>query len=103
MPPDDLNTYFRSQKLAKIGPASLTKSELAKQIEEVRRDEVAQVFEEYTPGIVGLAVPVKDPNGRLAGALNVAMPTVRYRPELRPVIIDALRQAARHLERRLSE
>jgi DNA-binding IclR family transcriptional regulator len=53
---------------------------LRKEITAARRDGFGYSREEYTQGITGLAIAVSD-QGRLLGALNLAVPTVRFTAE----------------------
>ena len=54
---------------------------------------IAQSVEEFTPGIVGLAVPVLTEAGEPIAAINVAMPAVRYDEQSRAKALDALNNA----------
>ena len=40
------------------------------------------MIEEYEPGLVGASVPVRDFNGSIVAAINVAAPKARFEPHL---------------------
>lgn len=74
------------------------------------RDEFAQVrergfaedLEESVAGGRCFAAPILRPNGFAAGALSLSMPMIRFRgEEQRQVILGAVREAARAIEKRL--
>jgi DNA-binding IclR family transcriptional regulator len=96
------DAYFANVELSAITPKTITsRSELVRQLERVRADRVADVFEEFTVGIVGIAVAILAPGGEPLGAINVAMPAIRYSSLSRTTIVDALERAVGHLEQRL--
>ncbi|MGZ2749352.1 IclR family transcriptional regulator [Burkholderia stagnalis] len=75
---------------------------LRKELLKIARDGVAYSFEEYTRGIVGIAVPVLDAQRRPLGAINIAVPVVRYSPSRDPELVDALVATATAIEAELS-
>jgi DNA-binding IclR family transcriptional regulator len=98
-----LDAYLARTPLVRITPRTITSAAaLRKELKTVRQDGVAWSVEEYTPGIVGAAVPVFDAAGGVVGAFNVAMPIVRDRPEHRRLIVATLRDAALSLQRDLA-
>lgn len=80
-----------------------TVTDLRKQIDKVRREGVAYSNEEFTLGIVGIAVPIGAGAGIPLASLNVAIPATRDSPEARERIISALRRSAQLTERRLHQ
>lgn len=107
LPQEMREEYLGRVKPTRILPNTLSSTKaLRQEIDRVRAANLAQVNEEFTLGIVGLAVPVRSPgpfaDAPLLGALNVAMPAVRYGPKSHAVAEAALRQAAQRLERRLA-
>jgi DNA-binding IclR family transcriptional regulator len=97
---EELDAYFARTPLRRITPHTITSmTGLRKQLREVRVQGVAWSIEEYTPGIVGAAVPVFGATGQAIGAFNVALPAVRDRPEHRRLIVRTLQDAARTLQR----
>jgi DNA-binding IclR family transcriptional regulator len=57
-------------------------------LEEVRSAGVAVSIDEIVRGAAGIAAPVYDREGRVAGACAVGGPTDRMRPRLRPLMAD---------------
>jgi DNA-binding IclR family transcriptional regulator len=75
--------------------------EIAAELEQVRADGYAVSLQERVPGVVALAVPVRDHNGSVAAALSVSVPAVRAdRTEL-VAMVPVAREAAAKLSRRL--
>lgn len=101
---DDLSAYLRRTTLRRSTPHTLSsKAALRAQVLEVRHSGVARSQEEYTPGIVGLAMPVRDVDGTVVAALNVAMPAVRASAAHCAFVGDALRRATAELSARLAD
>jgi DNA-binding IclR family transcriptional regulator len=69
--------------------AALGLSDAAEAIAQARRDGFAIVREEFEPGLVAAAVPIRDASGRVVAALNVSAPRFRFD--------DRLEEAARRL------
>jgi DNA-binding IclR family transcriptional regulator len=76
--------YPATKKIDGAPPLCLTKSgaELITVIQKIRKDGYATVIEEYEPGLVGASVPVRDFNGSIVAAINVAAPKARFEPHL---------------------
>lgn len=99
---DALNAYLSSVKLTPITKHTITSvQKLRREIDEVRKTGVAWSLEEYTPGIIGIAVAVRH-EGEPVGAFNIALPKVRDDPQHRRKMVGALRDAAASLEKDLS-
>lgn len=69
-------------------------------LEEVRKTGVCVTIDELVPGASGIAAPVFDRHGRVAGACAVGGPTDRVRPRLRALVTD-VKATARALSARL--
>jgi IclR family KDG regulon transcriptional repressor len=69
-------------------------------LREARRRGFVMVSEEFEPGHVGVAAPVRDFRGRVIAALNVSAPKFRLRESL-PATGQKVRTAADHLSRAL--
>lgn len=54
---------------------------LERELEEIRRRGYALSFEETNEGAAGVAAPIFDGNGELAGGLGIAGPLIRFTPE----------------------
>ncbi len=80
-----------------------SRAALVKQLAAVRREGIAYSFEEFTPGVVGIAVPILTKAGFPLGSLNVAMPSVRYSPEMRAQVTEALRVAVARIGREIDK
>ena len=74
---------------------------LRRQIATIRRESLAYSREEWTPGIVGMARPIRMADGTAIGAVNVAMPRIRYDAAKDAVVAGALARVVSDLSRRL--
>jgi DNA-binding IclR family transcriptional regulator len=99
--PDDVRAdYLANVVFEAITPKTIrSRKELARQVAAVRKDRIAYSFEEFTPGIVGIGVPILSAAGTQLGSLNVAMPAVRYTPATRERVTRALRQGVDRIQR----
>lgn len=69
-----LANWFNQAQLERLTDRTITDRDvLAQQLDAVRRDGYATTEEEIAPGVVSLAVPVRDAAGRVVAALNVAV------------------------------
>ncbi|HVV79574.1 MAG TPA: IclR family transcriptional regulator [Pseudolabrys sp.] len=102
LPDDMLNSYLKRVKLEEITKNTIRSiEELTLQLESIRRARVAYAFEEFTPGICGIAVPILSQSGSPLGSLNVAMPAVRYNTRVRDRALQVLRQAVDAMNQKL--
>lgn len=102
LPPPMLEEYLGRVAFEPATPATLSSvPALREQLAEVRRRGTACSLEEWTPGIVGLARPVLDRAGAAVGAVNVAVPRVRYDAAKEAAVTGALARAADELGARL--
>ena len=62
--------------------AALGLSAAAEAIAQARSDGFAIVREEFEPGLVAAAVPIRDASGRVVAALNVSAPGFRFERRL---------------------
>ena len=77
-----------------------TVSALRASLDEIRRAGVCVTVDELVPGASGIAAPVFDRYGRVAGACAIGGPTDRVRPRLRPLATE-VKATARALSARL--
>lgn len=77
-------------------------ADLRAELQQVRKDSLAWSVEEYTQGIIGLAMPVEDVHNKLIGALNIAFPTARDSSAHRTRLTLALRTAASSMQAELA-
>ena len=79
MPEAFQESYFARVRFEAATPATLkTVKALRQQLAEVRKAGFASSHQEWTPGIVGIAVPLLDLAGAPLGAINVAIPAARF-------------------------
>ncbi|MGH8032957.1 MAG: IclR family transcriptional regulator [Luteimonas sp.] len=98
----ELDAYLARTPLNPITKHTITTvTALRRELKTVRREGVAWSVEEYTPGIVGVAVPVLDATGAPAGAFNISVPSVRDDPERRRRLVATLQDAALSLHKDL--
>lgn len=94
---DELNEYFAQAIREKITDRTIVdENTLRAQLAEARESGFAHALEESTPGIcsIGAAVIV---GGSQAGAIGVAIPTIRFSGQLRARAQAALRRVSRAL------
>jgi IclR family acetate operon transcriptional repressor len=95
---EELDRYFAEVKLEKFTPSTVTtEAKLRKQIADIRKSGIARTDEEFSLGIIGIGRVVRI-GGEVAGALSVAIPKVRYTPELDRRTSDLLVRTAGLLE-----
>lgn len=103
MASDALAAYLERVQLRRVTPNTLSsKAVLKAQIRQIQQDGTAFSHEEFTLGIVGMARSVADAHGEVIGALNVAMPAVRFTPAHRERVVAHLTDAARILTGQLA-
>ncbi len=69
-------------------------------LEEIQRTGVSVSLDEMVRGAAGVAAPIFDQHGRVAGACTIAGPTDRVRPHARRLAVEA-RRTARAISSRL--
>ena len=98
-----LSEYLASVKLQAFTKKTIIRAaELKKELKRIRKDGLAWSLEEYTPGIIGLAVPVLDAQDMQAGSLNIAYPAARDSAVLRKRLEAVLRAAAASMQAELA-
>lgn len=103
--PERLANWFEKAELTRFTDRTITdRAALMQQIEAIRCDGYATAEEEVTPGMVGLAVPVRDAAGRVVAALAVEVHVnearaqqlvTRHLATLRDVSLGVSAEAAR--------
>lgn len=92
--PGALKQYLARVELSPATARTIrSKSRLLQDIRSVRASGFAYSHEEFTCGITAVATAIQG-HGRFVGALNVAVPTVRFTAERAAAFRDALRIAA---------
>lgn len=88
------DAYLDRVRFEQITPRTLkSKEQLRKEIAAARKQGFAFSYEEFTPGITGIATAVVR-EGRLLGALNLAVPTARFTEAQQVAFKRELRSAA---------
>lgn len=79
----DVDELFSGVELAPLGPRTpRSLEELAARVDAARERGYAIADEEFEPGLLAAAAPVRDFRGRIAAALNVSAPKFRLEPRL---------------------
>ncbi len=97
--PDTMRSeYLQAVHFERFTARTLSsKKALIAQLQEVRESGVAFSHEEYTPGIIGVGVPVLSGAGFPLGSLNLAIPAVRFNPSVERKAVSTLKEAAERL------
>lgn len=92
----------RARVLADLGRHSpAAAGQLEEELVDVRRDGVAVSVEERVPGVVALAVPVRDHHDAVVAAISVSVPAVRAGRAEMLALAPVAREAADRLSERL--
>ena len=95
--PSALREYLGRLVLTAATPQTiLSKRRLTQEIQAVKASGFAYSHEEFTPGITAIATAVRR-DGTFLGALNVAVPSVRFTPDRDAQFREALRVSAHTL------
>ncbi|CAE6858452.1 IclR family transcriptional regulator [Paraburkholderia nemoris] len=95
--------YLRSVIFQRFTPNTLSsKDALVRELDEIRENGVAFSMQEYTPGIVGVGVPILSSTGFPIGSLNLAIPSVRYSTAVGTRAQQILQDSANRLRRQYS-
>jgi DNA-binding IclR family transcriptional regulator len=78
-----------------------SRSRLRKEIQNVKATGFAYSHEEFTVGITAIATAVRSAS-KLYGAINLAVPTVRFTPDRDADFREALRRAAQIIAKEAS-
>lgn len=78
MPREQLDRWLKDAELARLTPATIvTPRKMRAVIEDVRSNGWAASNEEFAPGVIGCAVPIRLPNGSLIAGLGISVPSAR--------------------------
>jgi DNA-binding IclR family transcriptional regulator len=101
LPEEEREEISRSLSLDRHTERTVTTlATLRASLAEVRRKGVCVTIDEVVPGASGIAAPVFDRQGRVAGACSIGGPTNRVRPRIRE-LADEVKATARALSARL--
>jgi DNA-binding IclR family transcriptional regulator len=102
MPSEFQKEYLSRVQFERATPNTIHSAKVLRQeIAKIRVNGFAYSHEEWTPGIIGIGVPVLDPAGEPLGAINVAIPASRFNPEMQRKAEHALMQTRDDLLRHL--
>ncbi|HMO29887.1 MAG TPA: IclR family transcriptional regulator [Enterovirga sp.] len=97
--PEELGQVLGDLKLAAHTPTTITsRSALVAQVEKVRSDGWASSNEEFTPGVVGCAVPLRNMKRHFIAGLGVSVPAAHCRHDEIGRFLPDLREAASQIE-----
>lgn len=92
--PSALKDFLDRVALAPVTPRTIrSKASLKQEIRSIRASGFAYSHDEFTPGITAIATAVRR-RGAFVGAINVAVPSVRFTPDREEKFRDALRLTA---------
>jgi DNA-binding IclR family transcriptional regulator len=95
LPQPMIDEYINNVEFDQITPNTIaSKEELRRQLNTIIKERIAYSFEEFTLGIIGMAVPILAEADRPIGSINIAMPAVRYNSKVRDNAADQLERAA---------
>lgn len=104
LPQDLQKEYLSTVRLEAITAKTIkSMSALKREIEIIKRNGVAFSFEEFTPGIVGIARPIVSKTDYPVGALNIAIPAMRATHETLDRAGQILRRATQELARQVAK
>lgn len=104
MPRNYRDAYFKRVELKASTPATLvTRASIEEQLEIFRETGIAFSLEEWTSGIVGIAIAIVGTDGFPIGSVNFAIPASRYDNDLREAAERALRRCASDMNRLLGD
>lgn len=96
---EELHRLYPSEELEALTPRSLTsRTELEKDLADVRRRGFSTSDEESEEGVASVSVPIGSPSG-VHYALTVSLPVHRMTAAKRKEIVESLRAAAEELEK----
>ncbi len=102
LPPEELEARLDGHTLTRFTPQTVTdQAALLRELEIVRHKGFAVDDQEYTPGLVCVAVPIREQGGKVATAMSASIPIMRASPEQRATALQALARASLRLSHRL--
>ena len=86
------------------GPANAARAATSRELQAVRRDDLATSIDELEIGLAAMAAPVRGARGEVIAALSISGPTLRMTParieELNPILTSEARTLSRRLGHR---
>jgi|SRR5579862_172179 len=100
--PDEMNDYLDRVSFVPVTPHTVrSRARLKKEIQTVKATGFAYSREEFTLGITAIATAVRTQT-KFCGAINLAVPTVRFTPDRDADFREALRRTAQIVAREIS-
>jgi DNA-binding IclR family transcriptional regulator len=98
MPDEQLDLWLQNTELTRLTPATIVSTRKMKAtLKDVRRNGWSASNEEFAPGVVGCAVPIRLPNGSLIAGLGISVPSARASFSEVKAHVPALQRAAREI------
>ena len=98
MPDADFEWWLGNVELVRFTPATIvSRAKLRSVVNEVRRSGWATSNEEFVPGVVGCAVPIRLAGSRLLAGLGLAVPSARTPFAKLKGFVPVLKAAAREI------
>jgi len=98
MPDGQLDLWLKNAELPRLTPATIVSARRMKAVvRDVRRDGWAASNQEFAPGVVGCAVPVRLPDGSLIAGLGISVPSARASFDEVKRHVPLLQRAAREI------
>lgn len=103
-PEEHWDAIVSAARLTPLTAHSITrKAEFRKALEDVRRDGWALVDQELEDGLLSIAIPLHYRSGELAGAINIAVPSIRATADdMRETYLPKLRETAEAIQMSLA-
>lgn len=100
---DEIATTFANVEFLALGPKTISSvQQLSDAIAAARAAGHVVVDEEFEPGLIGIAAPVRDPRRTIVASLNVSAPRYRFVERIESAAQELVR-AASELERVLTD
>ena len=99
-PEEHWDAIVANARLTPRTPHSITrKAQFRRVLEEVRRDGWSLVDQELEVGLLSIAIPLRYRSGVLAGAINIAVPSIRATADdMRETYLPKLRETAEQIQ-----
>jgi DNA-binding IclR family transcriptional regulator len=102
MPNEERERYIGNAELSRYTANTITdRDQLRDCLNEIRRQGYVVAEEDYYVGEYSIAVPVRDDNATVVGAISVTAPCDRDTPQRREVLVELLMSAAEGISERL--
>jgi DNA-binding IclR family transcriptional regulator len=98
MPEEQFDLWLQSADLFRLTPDTIVSARKMKAVvKDVRKNGWAASNEEFAPGVVGCAVPIRLPNGALIAGLGISVPSARASFDEVKAQVPLLQRAAREI------